>query len=1686
MKNKLLLILILICYSITTTVAQTYNNEWIDYSQTYFKIKTSKTGLHKVPYAALSNSGINLTGSNFVLYYKGQEVPIYPTTNNVFGTNDYFEFYGEKNDGSFDTQLYPDPKWQLHTEYSLFTDTATYFLTSKPGEHLRYTQANNDISDPLPAETHFTHTIKNYYSNIYFGGNPFRNLGGVSNYFADFEEGEGFVGDAIIENASKTIKIFTKSVYPNNDNAIIKVGLVGQSDDPTNIPDHHTKITINNSQFADTIFEGNVSVLFDFTTPANTLADSTLINIKSMADISSVDKCSVSFLNISYPHTYSFDNSAMFKFTIANDGDKYFEITNFSGGSTPILYDLTNKLRITPVTTGAGINAIHKFKLESVAGGGDKRTLVFINTTLSTVTTTVSNIFPIQFVNYLSPENQGNYIILSHPFLMQGDTNYVEAYKQYRRSAEGGGYTATIINIEQLYDQFSFGIAKHPQAIRNFTNYVVNKWNAKPKFLFIIGKAVEYYRMRSSAATQFQECLVPTYGFAPSDVMLSSHDVFSFVPQLATGRIPARTKQDVRAYLEKIKLYDATSKLPCTREARNWTKGGVFMAGGNNVNEANLFLSHLNGYMKQYKDSSLAGNVVATYTKTNEEIVDYPNLDNQINNGLQLIHFVGHSSSQYWDIGLSPPWSYQNTGKYPLIISSSCFVGNIHGIVNANSPPSMSADYVLADKLGSIGFLAGSHIGFPTYMNIYCHELYDQFVKDSYRMELGIIMQKINSILSDSLGASGGVKLMCQEYTLAGDPAIKIGFWDNPELLIENNALHNDISFIPTNLTANLDSFAVQIILTNVGKATNDSIDVKLERTLPNNTVQTFIKRFPPVLNADTLLIYIPMGVATKASGENKFEVSIDYLNKINEDCEDNNSLVINKFIFSDLLVPISPCNYSVVGSNPLTLYASTGQPLLAALSYRIQIDTTILFNSSLKKETIINSASGVITWTPDMAWTNGTVYYWRTSQIPSDNVSYNWQQSSFLYNTTLQPGWNQSHYYQFTNDSFNNLTLDSISRHFDFKTYNNVVKAYNNYSSYGEISFQLNYIGLGVNTCLKGDCGGGIVVAAFKPTPILEPLVSYKDTVNTNSCGGFSNYGSIQCGNGDTRNGVEYYTGSTQQAESLVNFLQNEIPNGYYVLMYSIKNHRLGTTDSNEPIYSYLPTIRSFLHGMGIFGLDTINNNTAFIAFGRKNEPNYTPILKFSTSETETIELEANVGGRAKSGTIESPLIGPAHQWKQLRSSFGEVEPNDLVSINVYGVDNNATETLMLTAPAQQVTNLQTINAQQYPYIKLKAVVKDSISYTPAQLKYWQVLHDKAAEAALNSHVAFEFNSDTLQEGQPVSLSIAVTNASPVALDSLLVKYTITDKNNIEHVYYVKQAPIGAWQTITTNFAQSTEGFAGTNLLQVELNPNKNQLEKFKFNNLLNLPFFVLNDKINPYIDVTFDGVHILNNDLVSAKPKILIQLKDDNKFLPLNDTSKFELILQYPNASTQNIHFNNPNLVFTPATSQNASQGKNQAYIAFNPTFTENGNYILTIKARDKSNNLFAGKNYVIGFTIETKPMISNLLNYPNPFTSNTKFVFTLTGSQVPQDVTISIYTISGKIVRQITQTELGNIRIGKNISEFTWNGTDQFGNQLANGVYLYKVSAKLNGQKLEHYSNKTVDAYFKNEFGKMYLIR
>ena len=125
--------------------AQTFGNEWINYSQKYYAFNIVQSGIHKITYQNLLSAGIPVSGipiNTFQIFGRQKEQALFipDDGNNLLDPNESIYFYAEKNDGWLDSTLYNNPAWLGNPEYSLYNDTIRYFFSWTSGTSgLRYT-----------------------------------------------------------------------------------------------------------------------------------------------------------------------------------------------------------------------------------------------------------------------------------------------------------------------------------------------------------------------------------------------------------------------------------------------------------------------------------------------------------------------------------------------------------------------------------------------------------------------------------------------------------------------------------------------------------------------------------------------------------------------------------------------------------------------------------------------------------------------------------------------------------------------------------------------------------------------------------------------------------------------------------------------------------------------------------------------------------------------------------------------------------------------------------------------------------------------------------------------------------------------------------------------------------------------------------------------------------------------------------------------------------------------------------------------------------------------------------------------------------------------------------------------------------------------------------------------------------
>lgn len=1667
-----------------------YSNSWIDYNKTYYKFTVGANGLYHITQSTLNNLGLgNIPAEQFQLWRNGQEVSLYTSVpSGPLPAAGFIEFWGQMNDGKVDTKLYRVADYQLTDHTSLQTDTAAYFLTVNPAaNNLRYTDnANNVAGTTLTPEPYFMNVKGNYFKNQLNPG--YAQSVGSYVYSSSYDIGEGWASPDIYPNRRLAASFSNANVYPGGPGFSIKFGAAGTSINDRNIQVKVFTTVVDNEQMP--YFTYLKKEITNLPMSLLTSADNIQIYFENTSSVST-DRYVVAFDEVTYPSKFIFNNQTDFYFQLpATNVGNYLVIDKFNYGTVaPVLFDITsNKRYIGDISTAGKVKfvlppsaiALRKFQLSSLD---------------PSVVQNVTNIQTKNFTNYGLAANQGNYLIISNPILYSSSTgsDYVDLYSQYRSSAAGGGFQTKVIDINQLTDQFAYGIKKHPSAIKDFVQYAAATFSVMPKYVFLIGKGIEYDQYTVNQSKQYADRLnlVPTFGAPASDVLLVS-PYGSIVPTIPVGRLSVISGDEIANYLEKIKDYEVTEKSAAQTLANKlWMKKVVNIVGGADSSDNDLFGYYMNGYKSILEDTLFGGNV-ETFSKGSSasvQLVATQRISDLFNSGISILNYFGHSSASTLAFNLNDPSDYNNNGRYPFFLISGCTAGNNYiydSLRITQNNLSISENFVLSKQRGSIGFLADTHLGIPPALNDYNTQMFHQIGDVNYGNSVGNDMKNtIQNLGGNNASLDYLLRIHLEELALHGDPALVINPQPKPDYVIEDQ----NVILNPQFISVSENNFSLKATFYNIGRAVSDSITILVKRTYPNGTSDVLLKnRIRGTYYSDSINLTVPI-ISTRDKGQNKITITLDADNNVNEMSENNNSITREFYIYEDEARPTYPADLAIVNIANQKLYASTSNPISDPKDYVMEMDTTQLFNSPFKISRSVHQGGGSMEFDPGISYTDNTVYYWRVALKPASGAAsdYHWNNSSFIYLANSATGSNQSHYFQHLESDTQNIRLIDTTRQWRFSTVQNLFEIRNGvFPDAGATAGDCKAIINGWDFT-KGICNTGNNLI-FN---VIDPL-TLKPWYNTYGTGISGSYPACLA---ERAANIVFNTATQQSRNAAMRFLDS-IPDNYIVMVRNITGPNAATDifannwASDTTAFGSGNSLYQRLKSQGFVLIDSFNRPRAFAFIFQKNNADFGASFSFTKGTTDQVLLKKNFITPDTLGFITSPKFGPAVSWKEMhwRGTSLESNSSDNPSVQIIGIDSAGINTTLFNVNKnQQDVDISSVNAAKYPYIQLKMRNIDSISYTPYQLSYWRVNYQAPPEGALTPGLFFT-SKDTLNQGEILHFGVAFKNISIAKFDSIKVKLTVIDNNNVTHVLQVpRQKPLISGDTITLKYDIDTKKFSGLNTLFVHFNPDNDQPEQYLFNNFMYRNFYVKADQYNPTMDVTFDGVHILNRDIVSARPHITIKLKDDNKSLALNDTSLIKVQIQYPDGSLHNYRFDNDTLRFIPA---NLATGENTATIDFTPSLPgEDDQYQLIVSGKDVVGNSAGKVDYHVDFRVINKPMISNFMNYPNPFTTSTAFVFTITGSQVPQNIRIQVLTVTGKIIREITQDELGPLHIGRNITDFKWDGTDMYGQKVANGVYLYRVLTNLNGRSMDHFKDgdaDNTDKYFTKGYGKMYLMR
>ncbi len=1679
MRTKVYLFLLLSFFSMSRIPAQMVvgpdtlvGTEWIRYDQDYYRFTIPEDGVYRITASDLQGAGIDpgqVTGQSVRLYSLGQQVPVFVSTDDAFGPDDYIEFFGYRNRGEMDRFLFYHPQADmLNPLHSLYTDQRPYYLkfegTDPP---LRVIQVPNVLNNPPAPIPFYIHTEQQVFTTSlhdpYF---PVADGGAVS--YSSYIHGEGFSKGL---EATSTVNIPATDPASSGPDALVHLRFASANYQSHSFPVYW------NEQLIFTLRAIDIEIIDTFfTVPSASLLSGNQLKINSNNALS---RLALAEVTLTYPRLVSAANASVMTMTLPTAGaDVYAVVDAFHHqGTSPILYTADGKYRMMAEINGQ--NQVHFLWPKSSTA----TTIVMLDP--ATQVRPIGALTKKRFTDITADDTE--YIIITHPDLMDPGTS--SDYVQYRMSPAGGNYRAKAYSILDLYDQFGYGIEKHPQAIRNFVEFIHRHWTSA-KMIFIVGRAIEYNRSRYAGGGWEPYFFVPTFGRPGGDNLLAA-TVWDLVPRYPVGRLAATNRDAVHLYLDKVREHDmAVAQGAQTLGDKSWIKNVMHIAGGKTADEQVGFRATLDQLGEELAASDFGARIYH-FQKESSDIIgesQSKQIEKLLHDGCSILNYLGHSSASTFEFTINDAAEWNNKGRYPIFSAMGCSAGQIHG-----TNYSLSDRYVQIADEGAIAFISGSGSQFPGALVSWARPWYDYIGNLAYGSTLGesILygLQAVSHFVEVGYTVSNPFRFLLEQQTFQGDPALRVNPLPGPDYLVDRAS----VSLTPEILNTALDSFTLQFSIFNIGRNLRQETTCRAKLQYPDGSESVILQDTFSADRFESILRHrLPM-IAGLKPGSYRLLISVDPDQQIAElpapDAESNNDLRDNLgvegiqiVLLSNVVTAVYPDDYAIVNKAPV-LVASSSNAFASPQNIHFEVDTTALFNSPLRIREVFPGHGALLKWSPPLNWIDNTVYYWRVSYDSlSPNQGYLWSRHSFLYKATSPPGWNQSHFYQYTDDVLEQVQADSLEHNFDFDRSATNFRILNRYQHPETGGIPFGYIDNVYYTEFFSKFTGNEVDVFVV---VVDPVTGeFMFNPNPGRYGSFNNLSyAIRC--------FPYRTDVAQSRQALIHFIRDTIPDGSIVFLYTYQRParpdyfpQQWTEDETmfgESIFSLVE------HQFPTSAIRTLaeSGSKPYIVSFRKGMGGIQEVIAADTSDV--ISLSYDILKTLPRGMFVSTLVGPASRWYSIQWDVKgrEIDSVGTDTMQAWALSADLTDTLWISNQLlAKDTNISEIDARQYPYLQLSLSTEDTVSFVPTALQYWRVLYDGFPELVINPDIGFLFVADTLYQGETMSLATVIENLSDIPADSIPLTLRISGEQQSSIELRDTILHLAPNTYLPVSFTRNTADLSGDYQVFTEINPGRSIPELNYANNIGVLPMHVITDKANPVLDVTFDGFHIQDGDIVAARPLIAIRLHDENAYALLRDTTIFEIYLQFPSAhDPAYVSFTQPWVSFFPAD----GAGPNIAVAELRPDLFEEGIYELHIQAHDASGNPAGDNAYFVSFEVIHHKAISHLYNFPNPFRDATRFIYTLTGEGSPAFYQIEIISASGVPVRTISQEELGPLAVGTHPTWYAWDGTDQNGSPLPAGVYFYHLVARDENEVDYDRHPLSGDArFYDRDWGKLILVR
>lgn len=367
--------------------------------------------------------------------------------------------------------------------------------------------------------------------------------------------------------------------------------------------------------------------------------------------------------------------------------------------------------------------------------------------------------------------------------------NAANRYKSYRENSGFNSLKVALVDVEQVYNEFSSG-KLDPVALRNFMKFAYNNWTLRPTLVFFLGDgSYDYKNIYNLGTKNFIPPIEVSSdesddiaSYCSDDFTMEINECLSYPgpsqPDFGTGRCCATSEAEANTVIDKIISYEDVSNFERWRDKimyvadDGWTTESTLgQEGSLHTGQCeDLAENHTPKYFE--KEKVYIVSYPAVYTPQGRRKPDVnPVIVNGWNEGRLVINYTGHGSTDLWahehifERQVSIP-QLNNKDKYTFLTIASC------DLARWDDPYGISAAEQLVNEQnkGAIGVVAAVRPVYSAPNSTFNNLFWDKFASVKDTLNLPIRVGKAMFLTKQTWHYDNDLK-----FALLCDPSLRIG-----------------------------------------------------------------------------------------------------------------------------------------------------------------------------------------------------------------------------------------------------------------------------------------------------------------------------------------------------------------------------------------------------------------------------------------------------------------------------------------------------------------------------------------------------------------------------------------------------------------------------------------------------------------------------------------------------------------------------------------------------------------------------------------------------------------------------------------------------------------------------------------------------------------------------------------------